>query len=299
MQRTPFLHYKNLMEQAETRRAWYEPTHHQRLKAFFEKTDWTQVDANVERLPYLARQLERYTPAAKAKPASDSELFIFAQRPDWKEQLDRDILARIAALLRDYAACLSRVRACRAPIRIKRRKNDIERILFARGQEDAWDTDELYAQLEALPPERVAKSLEALRQEGWQFLMLEERERFLLNWIPESEPLFDLFSDFRCGGYRILGDLLCDIQEENTAQERKQLVRPGDSPAFTAMMEDSQREPRRYREVAASRCRALLDEIVKPATAVRYVAALGRRSLLWELLLDALEPNVLEVPYAE
>lgn len=299
VQRTPFLHYKNLMEQAETRRAWYEPTHHQRLKAFFEKTDWTQVDANVERLPYLARQLERYTPAAKAKPASDSELFIFAQRPDWKEQLDRDILARIAALLRDYAACLSRVRACRAPIRIKRRKNDIERILFARGQEDAWDTDELYAQLEALPPERVAKSLEALRQEGWQFLMLEERERFLLNWIPESEPLFDLFSDFRCGGYRILGDLLCDIQEENTAQERKQLVRPGDSPAFTAMMEDSQREPRRYREVAASRCRALLDEIVKPATAVRYVAALGRRSLLWELLLDALEPNVLEVPYAE
>ena len=268
-------------------------------RRFFEKTDWAHVDANVERLPYLARQLERHTPAAKAKPAADSELFTFAQRPDWKEQLDRDILAQIDALLRDYAACLSRIRACRAPIRAKRRKNDIERILFARGQEDAWDTDELYAHLEALPPECVAESLEALRQEGWQFLTPEERERFLLTWLPELEPLFDLFSDFRCGGYRILGDLLCDIHEENTAQERKQLVRPGDSPAFATMMEDCQREPRRYREVAASRCRALLEEIVQPVTAVRYVAALGGRSLLWELLLDALEPNVLEAPYAE
>lgn len=257
------------------------------------------MDANVERLPWLARQLERHTPAAKGKPASDSELFTFAQQPDWKEQLDRDTLAQIDGLLRDYAACLSRIRACRAPIRAKRRKNDIERILFSRGQEDVWDTDELYAQLEALPQERVAESLEALRQEGWQFLTPDGRERFLLTWLPELEPLFDLVSDFRCGGYRILGDLLCDIHEENTAQERKQLVRPSDSPAFAAMMEDCQREPRRYREAAASRCRALLDEIVKPVTAVRYVAALGKRSLLWELLLDALEPNVLEVPYAE
>lgn len=253
----------------------------------------------MERLPYLARQLERHTPAAKAKPAADSELFIFAQRPDWKEQLDQDILGQIDALLRDYAACLSRIRACRAPIRTKRRKNDIERILFSRGQEDTWDTDELYAQLEALPPERVAESLEALRQKCWQFLDLEGRERFLLTWLSELESLFDLFSDFRCGGYRVLGDLLCDIHEENIAQGRNQLVRPGDSPAFAAMMAACQREPQRYREVAASRCRVLLEEIVKPMIAVRYVVALGKRSLLWELLLDALEPNVLEVPYAE
>lgn len=299
VQRTPFLQYKNLMEQAETRRAWYEPTHRQRLNMFFEKTDWARVDANVERLPYLARQLERHTPATKVKPATDCELFTFAQQPDWKEQLDRGIQAQIDGLLRDYAACLSRIRACRAPIRAKRRKNDIERILFARGQEDTWDTDELYAQLEALPPERVAECLEALRREGWHFLDPEGRERFLLTWLPELEPLFDLFSDFRSGGYRILGDLLCDIHEENTAQERKQLVRPSDSPAFAAMMEDCQREPRRYREAAASRCWALLEEIVKPVTAVRYVVALGRRSLLWDLLLDALEPNLLEVPYAE
>ena len=33
--------------------------------------------------------------------------------------------------------------------------------------------------------------------------------------------------------------------------------------------------------------------------AVRYVEALGKRNLLWDLLLDALEPNVLEVSHAE
>ena len=123
--------------------------------------------------------------------------------------------------------------------------------------------------------------------------------RILLTWFPELEPLFDLFSDFRCDGNRILGNLLRDIKEENTTQERKQLVHFNDSPAFAAMMEDCQRDTRRYQETIASRCRALLEGIVKPVTAVRYVVALGRRSLLWELLLDALEPNLLEAPYAE
>ena len=31
----------------------------------------------------------------------------------------------------------------------------------------------------------------------------------------------------------------------------------------------------------------------------RYVVALGKRDLLWDLLLDVLEPNVLEVRHAE
>lgn len=39
--------------------------------------------------------------------------------------------------------------------------------------------------------------------------------------------------------------------------------------------------------------------IVKPVTAVRYVAALDKRGLLWELLPDTVLPNVLEVRHAE
>lgn len=301
VKRTPFLQYKSLMEKEETRRSWYKPTHAQKLKAFFEKVDWEQVDSNVERLPYLARQLEKHTPPIKTKPAADSELFMFAQRQDWKEQLDHEILEKVSALLTDYEACLSRIRACRAPVRSKRRKNDMERILYSRGQEDIWDTDELYALLGTLPPEHVSEMLEALRQEQWQFLDEEARERFLLTWLSEFESSFDLLADFRYGGYRILGDLLCDIYEENTAQDRKQLIRPDDSPAFAAMMQAylSKRSSQSYREAVSAKCRELLNAIARSAVAVRYVVASGKRSLLWELLLDVIEPNVLEVRHVE
>jgi len=301
VKRTPFLQYKYLAEHASTRRAWYEPTHAAKLKAFFHKVDWSRVDSNVERLPYLAHQLKKHTPKLKAIPAQDEELFTFAVQPDWQSKLDKGILGAVAALLKDYEACLSRVRACRAPVRSKGRKNDVERILFSRGQEEDWDADELYAQLGKLPPERVAEVLEALRREEWQFLDADARERFLLEWLPEFEALFDLLADFRFGGYRVLPDILLDIDQENTAQDRKRLNRDGDSPAFTAMMEAYQKKTasQSYRDAVSEKCRELLDMIVKPVIAVRYVVALGKRGLLWELLPDAVLPNVLEVRHAE
>ncbi len=301
VKRTPFLQYKYLAEHASTRRAWYEPTHAAKLKAFFGKVDWSQVDSNVERLPYMAHQLKKHTPKLKAIPAQDGELFIFAAQPDWQSKLDKGILDAVAALLKDYEACLSRIRACRAPVRSKGRKNDVERVLFSRGQEESWDADELYAKLGELSPERVVEVLEALRQEGWQLLDGEARERFLLDWLPEFEELFDLLTDFRSGGYRVLWDILLDIDQENTAQDRKRLNRDGDSPAFAAMMEAYQKKAasQSYRDAVSEKCRELIEQIVKPAIAVRYVVALGKRGLLWELLPDAVLPNVLEVRHAE
>ncbi len=301
VKRTPFLQYKYLAEHASTRRAWYEPTHAAKLKAFFHKVDWSRVDSNVERLPYLAHQLKKHTPKLKAIPAQDGELFAFVARPDWQSKLDKGILDAVSALLRDYEACLSRIRACRVPVQSKGRKNDVERILFSRGQEDDWDADELYAQLGELPPERVVEVLEALRREGWQFLDADARERFLLEWLPEFEELFDLLADFRFGGYRVLWDILLDIDQENTAQDRKWLNRDGDSPAFAAMMEAYQKKAasQSYRDAVSEKCRELLDAVVKPVAAVRYVVALGKRGLLWELLPDAVLPSVLEVRHAE
>ena len=255
----------------------------------------------MERLPYLAHQLKKHTPKLKAVPVRDGELFIFAAQPNWQNKLDKGVLTAVGTLLKDYEACLSRIRACRVPIRSKGRKNDVERILFSRGQEEEWDADELYAQFGELPPERVTEVLEALRREGWQFLDAEARERFLLEWLPEFEELFDLLADFRFGGYRVLPDILLDIDQENAAQDRKRLTRDGDSPAFAAMMGSYQKKTasQSYRDVVSVKCRELLDGIVKPVIAVRYVVALGRRGLLWELLPDTILPNVLEVRYAE
>lgn len=297
VKRSAFLKYKTLVEEAETRRAWYEPTHAARVKAFFKKVDWDAVDSNVERLPYLAQQLKKNTPRIKAKPAKDEELFSFARQPDWREQLDSDKLAAVDALLQDYDACLSRIRACRIPLKEKKRKSDVERILYARGQEDTYDPDELYALFGSLPPERVSVLRQAMREQAWHLMDEDARERFLREWLPEFEDIYDLLTDFRFGGYRILGDIVCDIEDENTGREKKQLFRESDSKAFTAMMSAfaDKSASRNYRDTVTAKCRELLTAIVRPALAVRYVVALGRRDLLWELLPEYIEKNVLEV----
>ena len=297
VKRSAFLKYKTLVEEAETRRAWYEPTHAARVKAFFKKVDWDAVDSNVERLPYLAQQLKKNTPRIKAKPAKDEELFSFARQPDWREQLDSDKLAAVDALLQDYDACLSRIRACRVPLKEKKRKSDVERILYARGQEDTYDPDELYALFGSLPPEKVSALRQAMREQAWHLMDEDARERFLREWLPEFEDIYDLLTDFRFGGYRILGDIVCDMEDENTGREKKQPFRESDSKAFTAMMSAfaDKSASRSYRDAVTAKCRELLTTIVRPTLAVRYVVALGRRDLLWDLLPEYIEKNVLEV----
>ena len=297
VKRSDFLKYKTLVEEMETRRAWYEPTHAAKVKAFFKKMDWDEVDSNVERLPYLAQQLKKNTPRIKAKPAKDEELFSFARQPDWKAQLNSDKLAAVDALLRDYDACLSRIRACHIPVKEKKRKSDVERILYARGQEDASDPDELYALFGSLPPEKVSALRHAMREQAWHLMDEDTRERFLREWLPEFEDIYDLLTDFRFGGYRILGDIVCDMEDENTGREKKQLFRESDSKAFTAMMRAfaDKSASRSYRDAVTAKCRELLTAIVRPTLAVRYVVALGRRDLLWDLLPEYIEKNVLEV----
>lgn len=298
VKRSAFLKYKTLVEEAETRRAWYEPTHAAKVKAFFKKVDWDEVDSNVERLPYLAQQLKKNTPRIKAKPTKDEELFSFAaQQPDWREQLDSDKLAAVAMLLQDYDACLSRIRACRVPLKEKKRKSDVERILYARGQEDAYDPDELYALFGSLPPEKVSALRQAMQKQAWHLMDEDARERFLREWLPEFDDIYDLLTDFRFGGYRILGDIVCDMEDENTGREKKQLFRESDSKAFTAMMRAfaDKSASRSYRDAVTAKCQELLTAIVRPTLAVRYAVALGRRDLLWDLLPEYIEKNVLEV----
>ena len=205
--------------------------------------------------------------------------------------------AAVDALLRDHDACLSRIRACRVPVKEKKRKSDVERILYARGQEDAYDPDELYTLFDSLPPEKVSALRQVIREQAWHLMDEDARERFLREWLPEFEDIYDLLTDFRFGGYRILGDIVCDMEDENTGREKKQLFRENDSKAFTAMMRAfADKSPSRsYRGAVTAKCRELLTAIVRPTLAVRYVVALGKRDLLWDLLPEHIEKNVLEV----
>ena len=205
-------------------------------------------------------------------------------------------------MLHDYEACLSRIRAWHAPLKEKPRKNDIERILFRRGQEDAYDADELYAAFQDILPERVVDVRAAIVDKKWHFMEPVFRGNFLTEYLPELAEYHDFFADFRHGGYRILGDIVCDIDDENQATDRKKHLRDTDSTAFQQMMKAYLEQPLRhdYREIVSQKCRELLDDIVNPRLAARYVVALGKRNLLWDLLIDHIEENVRkEVPHAE
>lgn len=296
--RNLFLKYKKLIEEAETRREWYEDTHRQKINKFFDSVDWNNVDSNVERLPYLARQLGKNTPKIKPRPAADSELFSFAVTDGWQNTLDKKILSSIDALLNDYEAVLSRIRACRAPMKSKSRKSDIDRILYSRGQEDNYNSDELYALFQMLPPERISSIREAMLTEKWHFMENSEREEFLCKYLPENDfaDYYDLLSDFHFGGYRILGDLVCDIYDEYSANNRKELFREADSDSFQEMMQAyiSKNGSKSYRDAVSKKCREIMDKLVKPNSAVQYVVALGKRKLLFDLLLDNIEKNVLK-----
>ena len=125
----------------------------------------------------------------------------------------------------------------------------------------------------------------------------DSRLDFLSEFLPEFEEYYNLLADFRFGGYRVLGDLICDIDDENNATERKKLLRSNDSKEFTEMMQAylNKSHAQSYRQAVAGACRALMDKIIKPKKAVPYVVALGKRDLLWELLPEAVYSHVLGV----
>lgn len=298
VQRSPFLNYKTLTEAAEERREWYEETHRQKITRFFKDTDWEKADSPVERLPYLAHQLKKKAEKLKPKPAPDELLFTFAVE-GWKDQLNRRTLDRVKGLIDDYEACLRRIRSCRAPLKDNRRKSDVERILFRRGQEDEYDTDELYALFQTVVPEHLSRFRTAIREEQWHLMKEDRREAFLLRWLPgaEFEEWYDLLMDFRHYGFRVLADVVTDVDDANAGDDRKQLHREGDSQAFAAMMEAYIAHPRakNYRDAVSKECRNQLNGIVRPSLAVRYLVALSRRDLLWELIPDRILENVKEV----
>ena len=196
-----FLKYKSLLELAPNH-AWYEDTPQKKIKDFFEMTDWSTVTSNVERLPYLAKQLKENTKRLNPKPAEDSELFTFAVKPDWKEQLDGNILSSVGNILRQYEAVLSRIRACRAPIKNKSRQNDIDRILYSRGQEEYIDSDALYAEFSKLSPDRVTILRGELTNQSWHLMDKDTRRDFLTDYLPEYEENFDLLVKRLEGAYR-------------------------------------------------------------------------------------------------
>lgn len=285
-----FLTYKYLVEgKAEKRKGAWSPA--KQARDFLRSTDWEQVDANLERLPYLAWQLEEHTPKLREPSQPDEVLFSFAQDPQWKDKLPQASLKLVEEMILEYQRCLGRIRVSMAPVREQSHRTDVERILYARGQEELVTAEELYAAFSALEPEQVTALLEQIREQEWHFLASGEREDFLREHLPGDivAAYGELLCDFRAGGYRILGDLLLDVERENRLETSRQLHRAGDSEQMEEMLESYENKTAResYREAAARGCRRYLERHIQPKLAVQCAAALGKRSFLWDVLLDA------------
>ena len=291
--RSRYLKYKRLLEDAEDRPAWYEDTFAEQMKDYIDGTDWESVTANVEKLPYYAHMLKKHTPRKVIKPAPSAELFTFARHPNWKDNLDPSLFPPIRELIDTYDHCLRRIRSRKHPTPGNSKRRDIDRILTMRDQENAYDTDSLYALFTGMDATHIKAVRDALRAEQWHFMKPEERLSFLHEYLPEEAfRAYDgLFSDFRMGGYRVFGDIICDIDDANRQADKAKLHYKNDTPEMTAMIDayHTRLPGVDYREAVSVACRLCLAKITPPFQAIRYAEAMDRRDFIFDVLLEEAE----------
>ena len=139
----------------------------------------------------------------------------------------------------------------------------------------------------------------ALKTEKWHLMPEEKRYVFLNNYLPAElfAEYYDLFADFRFGGYRILGDIICDIDDELSSTDHSRLHFETDSEDMTELINAYMNKPidKSDREALADCCRKLIKRIVSPTEAVKYVVALNKRDFLWDVLTPEVDKWVLKV----
>ena len=289
-----FLQHKNILKQGEKRR-WYEETLHTRQKNFFASVDWRKVTANLERVPYLAYMLEEETPCIHPSPADDGELFPFAQEPKWQERLIPPKIQRMKAILSAYDKAIARCRALQYGTNDFFRKSDVDRILYAQAKDEEHISDELYRLFDDTLPEQIHEARTWLREVQWHLLPPEERKAKLYG-LRTHAPLYvpeytELFCDFRNGGYRLLGDIICDLDDfYRKEKDPSRLYRVTDPKELRDMLcnVDRFRSPKEgvlrncYTQMVYSRDpdRFSVQEIVQ------YAVALGRRDFLLSCFPD-------------
>ena len=301
--RNVFLKYKNIMDGDEDR-AWYEQTTAQQLNAFYEKVDWRAVSSNVERLPYLAFKLRQETPKAPVKTARDEELFAFAAEPDWKEKLNPGTLEKVKVLITDYKEITHRINVRHLNREELRRRSDIERILFSRGQENEVSADDLYHAFMSsdYTPEKIETIRREIIREQWHFLSREEREYFLMTHIMAGEfsEFGDILCDFRHGGYRLFSDVICDIDDLYKADYLKDINHLGkknDTEIQRLLVVSAQLQGRfaTDKDEIFRRIRYMIrQEQMDGNELLKCAVALGERRFAMEVLTDWLADNAAE-----
>lgn len=144
----------------------------------------------------------------------------------------------------------------------------------------------------------MAALYQAIREQSWHLMPEADREMFLSQYLPEDfVDFYDLLTDFRCSGYRLLGDLVCDCMDAYRLEAQRQLHSDQDSAAMTAMLDAylTRATSIDYKTAVATACRKLLEEIIKPSEAVKYAVAIKDKDFLWDILYDKIYDHVKKV----
>ena len=166
------------------------------------------------------------------------------------------------------------------------------RILFSRGQLEEIGADTLYGIFDNASPEQIKKARAALVEREWHLTPKKDREIAWYSIVPPyvGREYMDVFCDFRNGGFRLLGDILCDLDEMYDNQEiKKQVIRKSDPPELKSALNGAL-DSSDYKERIVKNCIALLsppdrnEKRVDPDEAVKCAIALGERRFVLEVL---------------
>lgn len=295
-----FLRYKNIVDDAEDRK-WYEATTFERIKNYIGSVKWDNVSSDLERLPYYAYMLEKGTPMHEPKPVPAEKLFVFAKDPNWRDTVDPHTMERTKAIISAYREALSRVRYIKHLPADRRRRSDIEQILYSRGQENEYSVDELYALFDFTAPATVRKARAKLSEMKWHLLPKEEREPALYDFnIHALLRKAELFCDFSCSGYRVLGDLICDVDDMNRKNDiAKHIIRKGDGSDIKYLLSGVKLHGN-YEERITLNCVNLIAPPYRDAErlndneVLKCAEALGEREFALKVLPAAVMRNVSE-----
>ena len=228
----------------------------------------------------------------KAQPAPDKDLFSFAQRKGWENNLDPHILERTRSITTAYREALSRLRYNRHIPKERKRQSDIERILFARGLENRFSVDELYHAFDNMLAQDIHQARIMLSETNWHLTPQSERLTTTYSIIRGAIDLQyrELFCDFRFGGYRILGDIICDLDDMYRAQGiSRSLIRKDDSNDLKWLL-NGVKAKGDYKQQIIKNCRMLLKPNIKGKESfdwnevLKCAVALGERQFALEVM---------------
>lgn len=293
-----FLQYKSIIGDSSDRK-WYDPTTAQRVKNLINRADWNTVSSNLEKLPFYSFALGGASVLHKAQPASDEALFTFAQNKGWQDNLDPHILDRTRSIITAYREALSRLRYLRHLPKERKRQSDIERILFARGQENNFTADELYHAFDDMTPMDIRQARMNLSEMNWHLTPPANRivATYSLLSVMIDYSYRELFCDFRHGGYRILGDIICDLDDMYRAQGvSKSLIRKDDNADLKWLLKGVECKGD-YKEKVTRNCQKLLTPNIRGKEnldlneVLKCAVALGERQFALEVIPETVLEN--------